>query len=283
MTIDDFKRSLAFLSRSKIDQVRILGGEPTLHPDFKEIMTLAENTGRKILLFTNGLFSDKVLEYLMNISPETLRVMINVTPLDSMKEKDTARQHRVIQKLGPRSALSFNIYKPDVSFDILIELIESSEAQKMIRLGLALPCLNGNNESLHPRQYPYIGSRIISFATQADSRNIVVSFDCGFVPCMFGEEGLKALKASKADVGWRCNPILDINTAGQVLHCFPLSSMYSEPLTNELEAGVLRTKFMEQTFPFRQAGIYRDCSFCDLKKSEICPGGCLAATIRRFQ
>jgi len=283
MSIDDFKRSLDFLEQSKIDQVRILGGEPTLHPDFKEIMALSKDTGQKILLFTNGLFSDEILDYLMNIPPETLRVMVNVTPLDSMKRKDVAQQHHVIKKLGPRAALSFNIFRPDISFEILIELIEGSEAQKMVRLGLALPCLNGNNESLHPRQYPYVGSRIVSFATQAANHDIRISFDCGFVPCMFSKEGLDALKHAKADIGWRCNPILDITPAGQVLHCFPLAQMYSEPLKERLKAGALRAKFVEKSHDFRQAGIYRDCALCDLKHSEVCPGGCLGATIRRFQ
>jgi len=282
MSIDDFKRSLGFLEGSKIDQVRILGGEPTLHPDFKEIMALTKDTGQKILLFTNGFFSDEILNYLMNISPEILRVMVNVTPLDSMKEKVIARQRHVIKKLGPRAALSFNIYRPNISFDVLIELIEGSEAQKMVRLGLALPCLHGNNESLYPRQYPYVGSRIVSFATQAANHDIRISFDCGFVQCMFSNEGLEALKLAKADIGWRCNPILDITPAGQVLHCFPLAEMYSKPLKDGFKAGVLRAEFVEQSKDFRQAGIYRDCYLCDLKHSKVCLGGCLAATIRRF-
>ena len=89
--------------------------------------------------------------------------------------------------------------------------------------------------------------------------------------------------AVQADMGWRCNPILDINTAGQILPCFPLAGMWSEPLADELEAGAVRAKFIKQAHPFRQAGIYRECSLCDLKHSDVCPGGCLAATISRFQ
>jgi hypothetical protein len=283
MKLEDFKRSIAFLDRSHIDQVRILGGEPALHPDFKEIMTLAKKTGKKILLFTNGLISDEVLEFLMEFPSENLTAMVNVTPLDTEREDEIDKQRRVIERLGPRAALSFNIFKPDISFEVLVGLLENSDAQRMIRLGLALPCLDGNNESLHPRQYSFVGSRIVRFATKAADLDITVSFDCGFVPCMFGEEGLKVLKDAKADIGWRCNPILDITTSGKVLHCFPLARKYFESLSDEIEAAALRGKFMEQSRHFRQTGIYRDCSLCDLKHSEVCLGGCLSATIRRFQ
>jgi len=283
MKLDDFKRSIAFLDRSFVDQVRILGGEPTLHPDFKEIIKLARNTSKKILLFTNGLISDEAIELLMGFAPENLTAIVNVTPLDVNREDALSKQRQVVKRLGPRAALSFNIYKPDISFEILIDLIENCDTQRMIRLGLALPCLDGKNESLPPRQYPSVGSRIVRFASRGADLGITLSFDCGFVSCMFDEDGLEALKEAKADIGWRCNPILDINTSGRVLHCLPLAGKYSEPLSDESDAAVLRKRFIEQSQHWRRAGIYRDCSLCDLKHSGVCPGGCLSATIRRFQ
>lgn len=283
MKLDDFKRSIAFLDRSPIDQVRILGGEPTLHPDFKEIIRLAKNTRKKILLFSNGLISDEIIELLTEFSPENLTVIVNVTPFNNEKDEVLNKQRQVIKRLGPRASLGFNIFKPDVSFEILIDLIESCDVQRRIRLGLALPCLDGKNESLHPRQYPWVGEKIVRFAVQGADLAIILSFDCGFVPCMFGEDGLEALKDAKADIGWHCNPILDIDTSGRVLHCFPLAGIYSEPLSDGSDADALREKFIEQSQHFRRAGIYRDCSLCDLKHTEVCPGGCLSAAIRRFQ
>jgi MoaA/NifB/PqqE/SkfB family radical SAM enzyme len=282
MSLDVFKKSLDFLDRSRIDQVRILGGEPTLHLQFKEFLTLAKNTGRKMCLFTNGLFSDDILESLLEITPDVMTVMVNITPRNSNNTNETDRQRRVIRKLAERVMLSFNIYRPDISFNILLELLEENEAQRTVRLGLALPCIHGNNKHLHPQQYSFIGSRIVEFAEQAARCDIRLSFDCGFVPCMYDEEGLEVLKVNKADIGWRCNPILDITTSRLILHCFPLARMFSEPLTDKLKASDIRAKLTERARPFRQAGIFNACSLCDLKSSDVCPGGCLAATIRRF-
>jgi radical SAM protein with 4Fe4S-binding SPASM domain len=103
------------------------------------------------------------------------------------------------------------------------------------------------------------------------------------VRCMFSDEDLKTLNAVGADVGWRCSPILDVGIDGRVIHCYPLSRLGSLPLTPETDASALRSAFASRTRPYRQAGVFKECSTCPFKLSGVCPGGCLAATIRRFR
>jgi hypothetical protein len=128
-----------------------------------------------------------------------------------------------------------------------------------------------------------IGEKIVRFARAAAEANVKVEFDCGFVRCMFSDDGLNMLKALGADVGWRCNPILDVGIDGQVIHCYPLSRLGSLPLTPEVDAPALRSAFETRTRPYRQAGVFRECSTCHFKQAGECPGGCLAATMRRFR
>jgi radical SAM protein with 4Fe4S-binding SPASM domain len=100
---------------------------------------------------------------------------------------------------------------------------------------------------------------------------------------MFSKEDLDTLHATGAHVGWRCNPILDIDLQGDVIHCFPLSRLGRLPLTPEMDAAGLRSAFEERTQPYRQVGVFKECSTCPLKAAGECSGGCLATTIRRFR
>ena len=283
MSVDNFRKALSFLERSEIGEVRILGGEPTLHPQFKEILTLAKETRKKVFLFTNGLFEDDILEVLTGFSLQALAVMVNVTPISPGKKNHLQHQRHVIKELGPRAMLSFNIYRPDIPFDVLIELLAEGTMEKTVRLGIALPCLHEKNEYLFPHQYQHIGFRISRFAVRAAPLGIRLSFDCGFVPCMFTPEEMESLHSAEAAMEWRCSPILDINTAGHILSCFPLAEMFSVPLKDGENAAAVRAGFVEKSRPFRASGIYKYCSACNLMQSGICPGGCLAATIRRFR
>jgi len=73
-----------------------------------------------------------------------------------------------------------------------------------------------------------------------------------------------------------------VDVDGRVLHCYPLSSLCSFPLSRDADAPSLRKAFESRTRLYRQAGVFQECSTCPYKASGECPGGCLAAAIRRF-
>jgi hypothetical protein len=282
MSVERFRSALEFIERSGIDQVRLLGGEPTLHPRFEDILNLSLNTGKKILLFSNGLMSAKVLKVLQEIPAGSLSVLVNIT---SPPEEDPAqidRQLKTLSRLGNRASIGLNIYRPDMPLEPLLQIIKTTRIQRSIRLGLALPAAVGQNRRLHPRQYPFVGARVAEFASRAAESGVRLSFDCGFVRCMFGNDEIRALKKAEVDFGWRCNPILDIDTAGRVLHCFPLAGI-SRSLSESSIASRLREEFIATTKPYRQVGVYNDCTTCSFKRSGECPGGCLAVVKRRFR
>jgi len=283
LEICDFETRLDFLDRSGIDQVRLLGGEPTLHPQFSELIERARARDKKIVVFTNGLIPEEALACLEELPATECTVLVNVNDPGEANEGTFERQRATIRRLGERALLGFNIYRTDFQPGFLLSLIAEAGCRPAVRLGLAQPCLSGDNRYIHPHQYVAIGEKIVRFARVAASANVTVEFDCGFVRCMFSDENLETLEALDADVGWRCNPILDVGIDGRVIHCYPLSRLGSLPLTPETDAPALRSAFESLTRPYRQAGVFQECSTCPFKRSGVCPGGCLAATIRRFR
>ena len=237
----------------------------------------------QVVVFTNGLMSETALDCLASLPPERCTVMVNVNQPSGTGPED-AHECRVdsIQRLGRRVLLGFNIYRPDFQLDFLLSLIAETGCQPAIRLGLAHPCLSGDNQYVHSSQYRAIAERIVQSAHMAAGHGVSLSFDCGFVRCMFSEAELDALRTQGTKVGWHCSPLLDIDVNGDVIHCFPLSRLMRLPLEPDSEATAMRRAFEQRMVPYRPVGIFKECSTCHFKVAGDCPGGCLAMTLRRF-
>ncbi len=285
LSLEAFEARLDFLERSGIEQVRLLGGEPTLHPNFETMIELVRVRGKKLLVFSNGLMPEKALTCLENLSPEDCTVIINIVEPAGVgsTRRIHQRQLATLRRLGKRASPGFTIYHRNFKPDFLLLAVTETNCQFCLRLGLAQPCLSGVNQYLYPHEYQVVGRKIIELVLAAAPLGISLSFDCGFVRCMFTEEELGILKTVKADFGWHCSPVLDIDLAGQALHCYPLFDFQHLALTDQLDASTLRKTFEALTRPYRPSGIFKACSGCHFKLSGECPGGCLATTMRRFR
>ncbi|NWF69124.1 MAG: radical SAM protein [Chloroflexi bacterium] len=283
-----FEQRLDFLQRSGIPEARLIGGEPTLHPQFAQLVARAVARGFKVMVFSHGLMPERALAALEALPLQQCTVLVNMNatryPADTARrDKEHARRAETLRRLGGRALPGFTIYTPDFDLDPLLAAINSTGCQQMIRLGVAQAIFAGHNQYIHPKQYPYIAHKIARFAVKAAQAGVTISFDCGFVPCMFSDADLAVLRRVKADAQWHCSPILDIDIDGRVVHCFPLTGTAQTTLESTADAASLRAALAEQSAPYRMAGIYRDCATCALKASGACAGGCLAMTLRRFQ
>jgi hypothetical protein len=279
-----FEERLDFLARSHIDEVRLLGGEPTLHPDFVAMVQRARAAGKEITVFSNGLMPPEAADCLAALPAEQCTVVVNLNePEGDTYSQVHHRQLDTMRRLGERAMPGFNIYRTNFRPGFLLDLVAATGCQPVIRLGMAQPCLSGANRYLHPNQYRAVAVKIVHFARTAATAGIKLDFDCGFVRCMFSDADLEVLSTASANVGWQCSPILDVDLGGNVIHCYPLASLARLPLTAEVDALALRQAFEDRTRPYRQAGVFAECSFCPFKARGECSGGCLAATIRRFR
>lgn len=286
MPLSLFDRVLDYLERSNINQVSLLGGEPTLHPEFSLIVDRALDRGFDLLVFSNGLMPRKSIECLEEIVPEKLTVLLNATDQESLWPEDKKRVEETLERLGPRVMLGLNIYSTLVPLERLLQHISDFQLKPAIRLGLAHPCLSnaasGNNRYLAPRNYPLVGRNIVSYSSLLNEMGVGLEFDCGFVPCMFPDDAFELLALSVDNIGTRCNPILDILPDGSVISCFPLSGFGRGPLDPAWDADQLRKWFEQKLSPYRKVGIYPECSNCVLKQEGKCNGGCLAAAMKRL-
>lgn len=283
MTLAVYERALDFLMHSGVREVRLLGGEPTLHPQFLPFVDRALERGLRLLVFTGGLVGAKVLERLESIEPNRLSVLVNVVSPDTENAPLLKRQTVLYRRLGQRVILGINIASPATQLDYLLDLIDRYRLSRHIRLGLAQPVLGGTNHYLHPKHYPEVGYRVTVFGLEALNRNVKIGWDCGWVPCMFPKEGLSALEIISSEVGLRCNPILDVMPDGQVISCYPLAALVREWLPDDRDAAWLRARFTHKLAVNSAFHLYKQCALCEWRERAVCTGGCKAAALRRIR
>ena len=283
MTLHLFEQALDFLERSAIKQVRLLGGEPTLHPEFPQIIKKVFDRKLYLVIFSNGLLSEALIQLLEHIPKDKTTILINTaTPGEALPD-ELRQQQAAFRRLGLHIVLGLNIHSRQQELDFLIDLIHKYHLTPRVRLGLAHPVLGAANHFLNPKFYPVIGEKIYFFIKSAQENGVEIVFDCGFVPCMFPSELFELTGKRPQDIAQRCNPILDILPDGNVISCYPLADLGEIPLPIDHDSKWLREKFSDRLFQFQKFGIYPQCTICDLFKQGICFGGCKAASMLRLR
>lgn len=283
MEADIFEQALGHVGRSGLKQVRLLGGEPTIHPRFSEFLDAIEDRGLSLLLFSNGLMPRKAIERLGRFPGERLSILLNTHCPDTQPERETKRFRLVCRELGSRIMLGRNVHGPNVALDFMLPLIGEFGLLPEIRVGLAHPRFGAENVFLHPRHYRHAGGRLGAFARLAKSRGVKIEFDCGFVPCMFAEDDLRMFAEWGEIPGKRCNPLPDFLPDGRFIPCYPLADAISMNCHENSTNDGVQAFFGKKLESFRRAGIFKQCQICELRQENICNGGCLAVAMTRLR
>jgi organic radical activating enzyme len=279
--VNTYERALDYLERSGLKQARLLGGEPTLHPDFINFVEKALNRGLDIMLFTNGLISNKILDFLTSIPQRKLSILLNTIHPIEKNIKGTEQQKVLMRRLGPVIIAGVNIFSPEQELNYLLQYVVNYNLKKEIRLGISHSVLSQINIFLHPKVYQKIGYKIAIFKMEAVKAGVSLGFDCGFVPCMFPSEYFELLSEELKKAGTCCHPIIDMLTDGSFIACYPLNNLLKIKISDKLHAKDLIKDFEEALLPYKEVGIYPYCTNCPLFNKR-CNGGCMSYRIQRF-
>ena len=271
---------LDFVIAGGIRELRLLGGEPSLHPKFAEFVRLGAEKGCSVTVFTNGVMPDLARDVLRELDPEVCSVVVNVSA--TVRKEDISRQRDTLKMLGPRAMPGMTLTSPVFTFAVAIAMIDAFGLRRTIRVGIANPTWRGSNVSVHPKQYPAIGQALLKQSAITSRFGIDLDADCGFVRCMFGDR-FEELTANGFHYHSRCTPVLDLCAGGTILPCFGLSNLVSLSRSDFSDAGEAYGEMSRVLEPWHAFGIYPECAECPLFETEACCGGCLSARLRRFQ
>ena len=283
MPLAAFRALLGFVDRSRTPEARLLGGEPTLHPDFVAMAAQVLESGRGLVLFSNGLMPPAALEALAQAPEGQVAVLVNVADPGQRQAGETDHLEHTLRRLGHRATVGFNIDRPGIEPAFLLDLVRRFDLAPTLRLGLAHPSLARPNVWLHPRHYPEVGRRLARLAEQAAAVGVSLSFDCGFVPCMFPADPAELFGTAAEAIGRQCGPIPDILPDGRAIPCYPLASVAATAVGERDTDQSVARRLADRLRPFRAVGVYRACEDCGPRAAGRCLGGCLAHALRRLR
>ncbi|HMD67458.1 MAG TPA: radical SAM protein [Chitinivibrionales bacterium] len=269
----------------------ILGGEPTLHPDFVDMVLYLIERRFHVRVFTSGIMSESKLRdasaAFAALPQEALAFICNVND-PGRSEQSAAELPRVeafLAEFGSRIAPGFNIYQTDFSLDFICHHINRFGLKRSIRLGLTHPIPGQQNLFISLKDIDLIIKRFFEHAPLLERLHIRPGMDCGFPLCRFTNEQIAWFMRYGGECRFGCGAVIDIGPDMSVWPCFPLSAFDKRSIFEFNSLAEMRTHYDGLTKKIRveQGGIYLACDTCGLRRDGNCAGGCVAHALEAFR
>lgn len=290
ITIENFITAKEFiLSSTEFNgRIGIIGGEPTVHPEFDKILKDLEQDERvkSVTIFTNGI---KLEEFLPIVTKSKFKFLINLnSPLDigiRNYDRTLANIDNLIE-VGKQNdlTLGLNIYKPDLDYSFYLEALES-RMLKTSRLSITVP--NGE-QAVGLERHIAFKNILYNIIVELMFRGVRFLIDCNKPPkCIFTEEEIEKLiligacdlrKPHGIDLSMcSCNPVIDILPDLTAIRCFGLSRVSKVKISDFSTINDLR-EYYQKTFDEKLVSfpLKEECVDCQLFREQKCNSGCFA-------
>jgi radical SAM protein with 4Fe4S-binding SPASM domain len=281
MSRETFLDLIAWLKKAPFNGnvVHLMGGEPTLHADFVWMAETTKANNFEIAIFTNAA-TPKAPEYAAQLKRLEIRWVVNVNPPESRTPEQDNNLRNSLRILADRVTLTFNMTPEPVPNEWLLDLIFEYNLRKKIKVGFVLPALSHNNQHLSKEDYPRVAERVVEFASRCETFGVSLEYECGIPWCAFTADQLGKLWHLNSKFHSTCYSILDITPDGHIVYCLPLATLYAVPF-HQFENYPAAKKWYESVLtPYRPLGSTPHCFSCNLMRSGICRGGCLARVLQ---
>jgi len=275
----DFFKVLTYLKRNGIREVRIIGGEPTIHPQFKEFLKIVSRDPwfDSVFIFSNCTFSIEVLYEIMQASKKKKVVVLpNYNEKEFLgKRKETVEKNlKTLAKCGIVKTLGINIYAED--FDYTYALNKAEELGiRQIRWSITTPNYKLSEDFQVKEYFRGFYEVLRGFLKECKDRGIYAMLDCNTVPsCVFTEDEKTELLSYKEDLFERtdCSVILDINPQLEVFRCFGMSEGYHEKLKSKKAIDEVVATMEDEFSVVEKKLLLSECEDCEtyIKQGKSC-------------
>lgn len=282
ITLDDYRQILSFLSRTPKNHVGIIGGEPTLHPDFVEILKetnrYCKECNTDATLFTNGIELEKFLPYI----GERIGILINCNSPQFQSAEAFKKQRETLDHLDSlswfdnKANCGCNLHPGCIDYKYIWDIVDRYHLDHL-RTSVVSPaaCYESWRKDKEG-YYKFMKPIFLQFCKEGKKHRCRLGIDCGHIPmCYFTEEEAELVRETcdAYDNGF-CEPVVDITPSFKATACFgsydPVDIRDFDNLY-ELERYLL----LKKSYPRVEANCTGKCTTCKKHKLLQCQGGCL--------
>ena len=294
--INNFKKIALKLKKLNSFMLVLLGGEPTLHTDFEEILSFSMKHFFSVRFFTNGVFSEKVRDAILQYAPRVELVINMSTPGFQFNKNTRQKVLENVEKLAPHTPITLsivNLYMNTGVFDSYKNISPETLKKVKIKFSFMTPIV-GDRNLISINDFPKVGGVICKLIKKLEREGppLKFGFDRLFRPCMFSPKQVDFLKKrgldyiTKNTICHETEPGGDGYWSGDFFHttsdlttfrCYPLSTIDLFKVTpNNIK--MLREKYTNLELEYRHTYVLPECKKCPLFGYEKgqCNGPCLS-------
>ena len=284
MSLDDYNKLLDFILKNPQDRIGILGGEPTLHPNFSDIINITKQKCpvTHITLFSNGIELEKFLPELDGIS-----ILINYNNPKNLTKIQQEKLSNTLDKIYSmgrfnienRCFIGCNIHLNCTNYDYIWDIVDKYSL-KLIRCSVVSPGgIYTDWKDKKDKYFNLMKPIYLDFCKQAIIHNCKISMDCSHIPsCYFTDEEMKLVNKA-CDERKTCYPVcpsvVDFTVDLKATGCFgayePID--YNKFSNTKSLSFYLYSKFNKPLAKLNNTG---KCATCEQHANGSCQGGCLA-------
>lgn len=277
---NDFRIFMEWLVYNKIKRMVICGGEPTLHPEFLDIIKEIKKQQIKISLLTNLLCKSELLDVIDKKNIDTLMLNCDLPDCYNRFEKKLfSRNLDLLKNKNCKIILSYNIRKKNQEFEYIIPIAKSFNSKNIsIRIDFARPTIVKSNNYLSVKNIFFYKDDLIDIILKLRRNYIRFQFDCPLPKCYFDETEIKELKLKLSNLQHnRCGNLV-INPDLTYGSC-PITRLNKNKITARMpieemcysiENNKLLNTLKNETY------ILEKCKECENRANQECVAFCCA-------
>lgn len=272
MSEENFERFYGMLSRDRLAQVNILGGEPSLHPKALEFGKRIYDLGVPVGFSTNGFWNKSFREKFGHMDyPIDFEVTFLGSNGYSSQKRDQIME--TFEQLKCHSvSLGLILAGPNDDYKEHLDIAEKYGFD--LRWAIMEPtCQTGQTEGYKAQgRLKEIGKLATKIVKEANERGIETWADLTVPYCAIEDEDRHLFQGDKNDIQYKCPPFFDISTNLKIWRCLPMAPNKTPSLTDFNSFREAYSAINTVKKPYVSEGVFQECGSCD-KLETTCSGG----------
>ena len=303
ISFENFKKALDFIASDPNEKsVGLIGGEPTIHSKFREILKFLIEDERfaRVIVYTNGI---KINEFVDELSHPKFTFLINCNDIPDIGEKNFNRLLNNLdlfineRYMKDRISLGINFYKPDFNYEYILNILKKYNLDRL-RFSVTVPNTVDNKNINALEYFNKYKEPILKFYKVMVENKIIPYYDCNKIPsCMFTKEDFLPYQNLIPNFDENnifnnpnerlivndlvhCSPVVDIRHDLTAVRCFGLSDVTKVKISDFENIRELKQYYYHMVDAFASNSASSPlCLDCKKRKNGKCFGGCLAFKI----